>query len=120
MEPLARDLTGRLEIPTIGIGTSPACDGQILVTEDMAGLFAGFTPRFVKRYAALGEELTRAAEACASEGEGAHLARAGALAPAQDLERVPISSPRPQRKSNCTLAHRDAGGRSCPPHQDRT
>ncbi len=49
MEPLARDLTGRLEIPTIGIGTSPACDGQILVTEDMAGLFTGFTPRFVKR-----------------------------------------------------------------------
>ena len=67
MEPLARDLTGRLEIPTIGIGTSPACDGQILVTEDMAGLFTGCTPKFVKRYAALGEELTRAAEAYASE-----------------------------------------------------
>ncbi len=67
VEPLARDLTGRLEIPTIGIGASPACDGQILVTEDMAGLFTGFTPKFVKRYAALGEELTRAAEAYASE-----------------------------------------------------
>lgn len=37
--------------PTIGIGASPACDGQVLVTEDMIGAFDAYTPRFVKRYA---------------------------------------------------------------------
>ncbi len=54
MEPLAREITKRLPIPTIGIGASPECDGQILVTEDVIGLFSDFTPRFVKRYADVG------------------------------------------------------------------
>lgn len=53
VEPLARALTGELDIPTIGIGGSPACDGQVLVTEDILGLFGTFTPKFVKRYAEL-------------------------------------------------------------------
>ena len=52
-EPVARRLTGEIAVPTIGIGASPACDGQILVTEDMLGLFDEFQPRFVKRYAEL-------------------------------------------------------------------
>ena len=47
MEPLARALTESLSIPTIGIGASPACDGQVLVTEDLVGLFSDFKPRFV-------------------------------------------------------------------------
>ncbi|MDI9705497.1 3-methyl-2-oxobutanoate hydroxymethyltransferase, partial [Acinetobacter baumannii] len=50
-EALARHLTETLTIPTIGIGASPACDGQVLVTEDMIGAFDAYTPRFVKRYA---------------------------------------------------------------------
>ncbi|RUV55628.1 3-methyl-2-oxobutanoate hydroxymethyltransferase, partial [Mesorhizobium sp. M5C.F.Ca.IN.020.14.1.1] len=52
-EPLARRITGEIAIPTIGIGASPACDGQILVTDDMLGLFTAFRPKFVKRYAEL-------------------------------------------------------------------
>ena len=50
-EALARHITETLTIPTIGIGASPACDGQVLVTEDMIGAFDAYTPRFVKRYA---------------------------------------------------------------------
>ncbi|RQS71509.1 3-methyl-2-oxobutanoate hydroxymethyltransferase [Burkholderia sp. Bp8963] len=50
-EALARHITSTLEIPTIGIGASPVCDGQVLVTEDMVGGFDTYTPRFVKRYA---------------------------------------------------------------------
>ncbi len=51
-EGLARDITEALSVPTIGIGASAACDGQILVTDDMLGLF-DWTPMFVRRYAAL-------------------------------------------------------------------
>lgn len=61
VEPLARKITETVPVPTIGIGASPACDGQILVTEDMAGLFDSFTPRFVKRYMELGEGIAEAA-----------------------------------------------------------
>ena len=54
-------------MPTIGIGASPACDGQILVSEDVLGLFSDFTPRFVKRYADLGEQISAAAQAYAQD-----------------------------------------------------
>ena len=57
----AARVTSELKIPTIGIGAGPSCDGQVLVSYDMAGLFDEFTPRFVKRYANLASELTRAA-----------------------------------------------------------
>lgn len=65
MEPVARRITRSLPIPTIGIGASPACDGQILVTEDLIGLTAGVTPRFVKRYADVGREIAAAVESYA-------------------------------------------------------
>jgi len=55
VESLARQITASLAIPTIGIGASPACDGQVLVSEDILGLFTDFRPRFVKRYAELAE-----------------------------------------------------------------
>jgi len=66
-EPVARRLTGEIAVPTIGIGASPACDGQILVTEDMLGLFDEFQPRFVKRYANLSSEVAAAAAAYADD-----------------------------------------------------
>jgi 3-methyl-2-oxobutanoate hydroxymethyltransferase len=59
-EPLARDITAAIQPPTIGIGASAGCDGQILVTDDMLGLF-DWTPRFVRRYADLRGEIGRAA-----------------------------------------------------------
>ncbi len=62
IEPLACKITDTIKIPTIGIGASPACDGQILVTEDLVGLFSEFTPKFVKRYADLGQQITVAAK----------------------------------------------------------
>jgi 3-methyl-2-oxobutanoate hydroxymethyltransferase len=60
-ETLGRELTEAVAIPTIGIGASPACDGQILVTDDMLGLFDEFTPKFVKRYGSLGQHIRQAA-----------------------------------------------------------
>jgi 3-methyl-2-oxobutanoate hydroxymethyltransferase len=59
---LARRITESVKIPTIGIGAGPHCDGQILVTPDLLGLFTDLKPRFVKQYADLGQEVTRAVE----------------------------------------------------------
>ncbi len=67
MEPVAREVTELLPIPTIGIGASPACDGQILVTEDILGLSGPVTPSFVKHYAALGEAIASAVAAYGEE-----------------------------------------------------
>lgn len=97
IEPLARALTAELAVPTIGIGASPACDGQILVTEDILGLSGEFTPRFVKRYAELAEAMDDAVAGYAADvrnrrfpgpehyvgapakGEGPRLASVGSL-----------------------------------------
>ncbi len=66
VEPLARRMSEAVTVPTIGIGASAACDGQILVTEDMLGLFAR-TPKFVRRYAELGEQISEAARRYAED-----------------------------------------------------
>jgi 3-methyl-2-oxobutanoate hydroxymethyltransferase len=58
---VAATVTHALRIPTIGIGAGPATDGQVLVFHDMLGLTTGKAPKFVKRYAALAEEISRAA-----------------------------------------------------------
>ena len=65
-EPLARKLTSAVSIPTIGIGASPACDGQILVLEDMLGL-SPRVPKFVKRYGTLGPGIEKAVADYAAE-----------------------------------------------------
>jgi len=59
---LARDVTRALDIPTIGIGAGPDCDGQVLVTHDMLGLFEKFKLKFVRRYAELGQSIRETAE----------------------------------------------------------
>ncbi|NJP99673.1 3-methyl-2-oxobutanoate hydroxymethyltransferase [Streptomyces sp. PLAI1-29] len=67
---LAAEVTRSLHIPTVGIGAGPACDAQVLVWTDMAGMTGGRVPRFVKRYARLREELGGAARAFAEDVTG--------------------------------------------------
>lgn len=70
VEILAREVSGTLPIPTIGIGASPACDGQILVTDDMLGLFSDFTPKFVKRFGEIGNAIEDAAASYSRDVRG--------------------------------------------------
>jgi 3-methyl-2-oxobutanoate hydroxymethyltransferase len=70
-EPLARRITAELAIPTIGIGASIACDGQILVLEDMLGL-SPRVPKFVKRFGDLGPSIERAVKAYAEDVRARH------------------------------------------------
>src|SRR6267154_2112006 len=81
---LAAQITRELRIPTIGIGAGPDCDGQILVVHDLLGLTFGQTPKFARRYANVGEVISKAAkEYCEdvrggtfpSDGESYHVAR---------------------------------------------
>lgn len=64
---LAEIITKKLTIPTIGIGAGNNCDGQILVTNDMLGMFSDFTPKFVKKYADLKDTITDATRAYITE-----------------------------------------------------
>ena len=64
---LARIITSQLRVPTIGIGAGPHCDGQVLVVNDLIGLDAGFTPKFVKRFAEIGEAISGAVGAYVGE-----------------------------------------------------
>ncbi|MCW0180380.1 3-methyl-2-oxobutanoate hydroxymethyltransferase [Zavarzinia sp.] len=68
-EPLAVRVTESVDVPTIGIGASAACDGQVLVIDDMLGM-SNRTPKFVKRYAELGVAIGEAAAAYAAEVRG--------------------------------------------------
>ncbi|MBI3251781.1 MAG: 3-methyl-2-oxobutanoate hydroxymethyltransferase [Candidatus Omnitrophica bacterium] len=68
--PVARVITGRLKIPTIGIGAGPYCDGQVLVFQDMIGLFKKFSPRFVKRFADADALMRKAVRQYAAEVKG--------------------------------------------------
>ena len=83
---VAKEVTSRLKIPTIGIGAGPHCDGQVLVSYDVLGLFDGFVPPFVKQYAQLGELVLNAVKNYADD------VRQGAFPqPAVTrLDRVPV------------------------------
>ena len=67
VESVARKITETIPVVTIGIGASPACDGQVLVTEDAMGVFTDFTPKFVKRFGEIGEAIGKAAADYARE-----------------------------------------------------
>jgi len=90
MEPLAAQITAQLTIPTIGIGASAACDGQVLVVDDMLGMFE-HTPRFVKKYADIRSIITAAASSYAQE------VRSGAFPTDAQCYGV-VSSPVAQKK----------------------
>ena len=64
---LAERLSRAVRVPTIGIGAGPGCDGQVLVLPDLLGLNDAFAPKFLKRYAAMGDEVRRAVGAFADE-----------------------------------------------------
>jgi len=64
---LSEAVTRSLDIPTIGIGAGPACDGQVLVVYDALGLNEGFSPRFLKRFANLADEVRTGVRAYADE-----------------------------------------------------
>ncbi|MER9606713.1 3-methyl-2-oxobutanoate hydroxymethyltransferase [Mesorhizobium sp. M0243] len=70
VERVAAEITRRIAIPTIGIGASGDCDGQILVIDDMVGLTVDRVPKFVKEYADLRSVISRAAESYAAEVRG--------------------------------------------------
>jgi 3-methyl-2-oxobutanoate hydroxymethyltransferase len=67
---VAARITDKLHIPTIGIGAGPDCDGQVLVFHDLVGLTIGHQPKFARQYAALGAEISRAAEAYCNDVRG--------------------------------------------------
>ncbi|KAA3616947.1 MAG: 3-methyl-2-oxobutanoate hydroxymethyltransferase [Calditrichaeota bacterium] len=60
---LAKEISDSISIPTIGIGAGAGCDGQVLVTQDMLGIFRKFKPKFVRRYAELGDEIEKSCRA---------------------------------------------------------
>jgi 3-methyl-2-oxobutanoate hydroxymethyltransferase len=99
LESIPRDLAGRitakLRIPTIGIGAGPECDGQILVFHDLVGLTLGHQPKFVRPYADLSAEVSRAvSEYCQDVREGRFPSDAESYhSPAELRERLPA----PQR-----------------------
>jgi 3-methyl-2-oxobutanoate hydroxymethyltransferase len=64
---LADQITADIAIPTVGIGAGAGCDGQVLVVDDMLGLFTAFKPKFVKRFGALGEAADLAVAEYAAE-----------------------------------------------------
>ena len=65
--PLATRITQEISIPTIGIGAGPGCDGQVLVWQDMLGITERLSPKFVKRFAPVGETMRAAFAAYADE-----------------------------------------------------
>jgi 3-methyl-2-oxobutanoate hydroxymethyltransferase len=84
---LGAAITRAVPIPTIGIGAGPGCDGQVLVYADLLGLDEGPRPRFVRRYAELGAEATRATAAFAADvRSGAYPLEAETYAAAPELE----------------------------------
>jgi 3-methyl-2-oxobutanoate hydroxymethyltransferase len=92
---VAEAISARLAIPTIGIGAGAGCDGQILVWHDLLGLTSGHTPRFVRRYAELAEEICAALESYVVDVKGGSFPQAHHTYPIapEELERFASSLP---------------------------
>jgi 3-methyl-2-oxobutanoate hydroxymethyltransferase len=98
---LARRVSEAVNIPTIGIGAGPDCDGQVLVFHDLLGLFSGFRPHFVKRYAELGElAVTAVRNYCAEVRQGlfpgpehSYSAKTSPQKPESEVEPKPKTQP---------------------------
>src|SRR5579859_5890074 len=91
IEPVARAVTAALAIPTIGIGASPACGGQVLVTEDILSLTGEISPKFVKRFAHLAGAVDEAARNYAEE------VRAGLFPGPEQCYPTPVAGIAPAR-----------------------
>jgi len=90
---LATQITAELRIPTIGIGAGPACDGQVLVVNDLLGLSFGHKPKFVRRYANLGEVISRAvSEYCQDVQQGRFPADEESYHLSAEHRRTPVGS----------------------------
>ena len=89
--PAARAVSAAIDIPTIGIGAGPDCDGQVLVLHDLIGLTEGAPPRFVRRYAAVGEVIADAARRFIAD------VQSGAFPSEAETYQVPSAVPRPAR-----------------------
>ena len=106
-EPLAAKITAEIPIPTIGIGASPACDGQVLVMEDMLGLNPN-PPKFVRQYAQLGPAIEAAVQAYAEDVRARRFPGGGKCLP---HEKSPIEGRFSGRELNPgRIAHRRARG----------
>jgi len=70
--PVAKEISQKISVPTIGIGSGPDCDGQILVTHDLTGSFPWFTPRFVKPKVSCAAEIKTAVTAWQKEIGAGH------------------------------------------------
>src|SRR5258708_25091267 len=101
---VAEAVTARLKIPTIGIGAGPHCDGQVLVSYDVLGLFDTFVPQFVRQYARLGDSILSAAKEFAIDvRQGAYPQAAAArhdhIAAQGPAELSPVSAGTPLEES---------------------
>lgn len=89
---LAARITAELKIPTIGIGAGPDCDGQVLVIHDMLGMTFGHQPKFVRRYAEVGEMISRAAaEYCRDVQQGTFPSDAESYHLSAELRGAPVA-----------------------------
>jgi 3-methyl-2-oxobutanoate hydroxymethyltransferase len=97
LEPLARAITKAVAVPTIGIGASPACDGQVLVVDDVTGVFDLFQPKFVKRYGDLGRDMKKAVSVYAADVRARRFPAMEHCFPASD-KKAAAKSKKPSRK----------------------
>ena len=115
---VARTVTRELAVPTIGIGAGPDCDGQILVSYDMLGLFDGFVPSFVQQCARLGDAVVAATREYAAD------VRAGRYPQRTNRSPHPVSAQGPQPRVNERGSRRDHRARprveGRPPPRGRT